>query len=73
MRRLGIVWRPDGPTTPVADIVMRNVRGGTLAELVEAAVASDLDGDLVDDDGRFEGRILSTPGLVPLIVLADSP
>lgn len=46
---------------------------GTIAEIVDAAIVSGLDGDLVDSDGRFAGRILSTPGLVPLILLTDSP
>lgn len=75
MKRMGIVWRdnPQDPHSVVKDMVLRTVRDGTLAELVDAAVVSGLDGDLVDTDGSFAGRILSTPGLVPLILLTHSP
>lgn len=73
--RMGIVWRddPQDPRSTMKSLVLRTVREGTLDELVDAAVVAGLDGDLVDPDGRFAGRILTELDRPPLILLTESP
>lgn len=75
MMRMGIVWRDADHRTRrhVASIVTRNVREGSIDDLVCAAEVSGLDGDLVDPDGRFVGRILVETGRLPVILLTESP
>lgn len=36
MKRLGIVWRPERPVTPLLQCFMDSVREGTIEELLDA-------------------------------------
>ncbi len=77
--RYRITWRTDrlaadAPPSLAREVVLRTVTEGTELELLDAAEASGLLGDLADDDGRYVGALMRHRDHArPYISLRGSP